>query len=257
MDRNTLRGREILSGIGTHIAWAMLATKKGARRIRDSDSYRACLSRRKVLREELERLQRNCTQLLQDAPRRQDLTVRALMEVRALDEQRDEVRSQLRGLEHEIERLRHDPAARVAAADDRDDSELADRFDAIEREVDGQSAPEGVHQPSAALRTPPWLTIPEAAEVVDYSYPQVARWVNGKSLPFPLGDPRNPWQADRVPVDNTLGPRRRRLAVSGINPRYLASPAQRRRLAQILAHRPPGWSEAHCNAPLQILKANV
>jgi hypothetical protein len=35
MDRNTLRGREILSGIAADLAWRMLTTEDGARRIRD------------------------------------------------------------------------------------------------------------------------------------------------------------------------------------------------------------------------------
>jgi hypothetical protein len=230
----------------------MLTTDQGARRARDGARYRRCLSRRKVLTEELARLKREGSQLLDDTSRRGDLAMRTLMQVRSLDEERDEVRDCPSELEREIERLRNDPATQVAVPDHLDHEQRSDQFQEIEREIDGQAPPTTEPVPPTPVRDPAWLTIPETADVLEVSYPWVARWANAKSLPFPDGDPRNPWQADAVPIDATLGPRRRRLAVSGINPRYLAPPAQRRRLAEILARFPAGWSEEHCRAPLRI-----
>jgi hypothetical protein len=92
--------------------------------------------------------------------------------------------------------------------------------------------------------------VPETAELFGISYPQVARWANGQHLPFKADDPRNPWHPDRVPIDTTRGPRRRRIAVDRINPAYIKTDAQRSRLAHILARLPDGWSEADCTAQL-------
>jgi hypothetical protein len=43
-----------------------------------------------------------------------------------------------------------------------------------------------------------WITIKEFHELARKSVAQVSRWVAGKHLPHPDGDPRNPWPSDEV-----------------------------------------------------------
>jgi hypothetical protein len=97
-----------------------------------------------------------------------------------------------------------------------------------------------------------WITIPELAEVLDISYPTAARWVRGEHLPHAAGDPRNPWQADKVPVDSSLGERRRRIWTGGISSAVIRTEAQRTRLSQLLGQAPKGWSPKHTAAPLRL-----
>ena len=123
-----------------------------------------------------------------------------------LDEQRDQIRTRLRGLDEEVERLRHDPTTQIPAPDDTPDELLIDKFGQIEREINGQVVATARQSPRPKpIREPAWITIPEAADILDISYPQMARWANGKHLPFVAGDPHNPWQPDQMPIDTSLG----------------------------------------------------
>jgi hypothetical protein len=254
LDRNTLHGREILSGIATELAWQMLTTERGARRVRDSERYRDRLKRREVLEQELQRLSHEISYLLKDRPRRNGLAAQTLLELRALDEQRDQIRTRLHALDLELEKLRHDNRTQIAVPDDIPDEDLIDQFNQIDRELNGQPG----NGASTPLPKPirDWITIPEAAGLLGVSYQQSARYANGRHLPHPPGDPRNPWPPDAVPVDTSLGPRRRRIAVEGINPTYLCTEPQQRRLAELLARWPKGWSESDCNAPLTLQQAH-
>ena len=249
-DKNTLRGREILSRIASELAWRMLTTDEGARKVRDADGYRDSLRQRQILDAELKRLDREIKIVLDEHPRRPDHATKMLFELHALEERRNQVRIRLIKAEQRIERLRDDPTTHIPVPDDIPDDELTDGFDQIEREIEGRTA--GGIEPRFPdpVRRPAWITIREAAEILDISYPQAARWVNGQHLPFPAGDPRNPWQPGQPPVDITRGPRRRRIAVEHINPAYVRAEAQRRRLAEILALWPTGWKQADCTAPL-------
>jgi hypothetical protein len=252
LDKNTLRGRERLSGIATELAWQMLTTERGARRVPDSERYRDRLQRRGVLDQELQRLSQQIAALLNNQPGRKDLAVQTLFELRVCDEQRDQIRARLRMLDFELDQLRHDESTRITVPDDIPDEDLSDQFDQIDREVQGGPVIRPTTPAPKPVREPAWITIREAAEIVGISYPQMARWANGQHLPFPAGDTRNPWQPDAVPVDSSLGPRRRRIAVDGINPNYLFTEPQQRRLAELLARWPKGWTESACRTPLAL-----
>jgi hypothetical protein len=252
LDKNTLRGRELLSAIATTLAWDTLTTEAGARRVRDGTRYRTYLGRHSVLQSELDRLQREISQLLSEPPQRSEQAARILFELRGLDEERDQVKTRLHAVEQQLERLRHDAATRIATPDDIPDDELTDQFGQIDRELHarpGQAATESLPAP---VRAQPWVTISEAAEILEISYPQMARWANGQHLPYAAGDPRNPWQPDRAPVDRSLGPRRRRIAVAHINPAFLRTATQQHRLAHILATWPAGWTNRQCMATLTL-----
>jgi hypothetical protein len=142
----------------------------------------------------------------------------------------------------------------IPVPDDIPDEQLRDLFDQIESQIENQIIAREPTLPEP-VRKPPWLTVREAAELLGISYPQMARWVNVQHLPFPAGDARNPWQPNAVPVDTSLGPRRRRIAVEGINPRYIRTEGQQRRLAELLATWPKRWKETHCRAPLKLTTA--
>jgi hypothetical protein len=250
-DRNTLRGRELLSATGIQILWEMLSTNAGARRVRDAGRYRRCLERRQILTCELTRLDCDAAQLLYADRRPTGGAAQTLLALRAIDESRHQLQERLQRLEREAERLRNDPSTTVAVPDDVPDDELKDQFERIEREVGRESEMETLKPAPPPIRDPPWLRVREFAEIAGMSYPQVARWVNGDSLPHPAEDPRNPWHPDNVPVDTSLGPRRKRLLVEGINSSYMASARQQEKLADILATRPAGWPEASLTTPLR------
>jgi integrase len=251
-DKNTLRGRELLSGIATELAWRMLTTELGARKVRDAAAYREVLRRTAILGAELQQVQRSISTLLKDPPSRKDEQLRTLLEVQALNEQREQLRERLNELEQRSERLRHDPATRTPASDELSDEELVDRLEEVDREFASSSTPRAsrARELPVPVREPPWFTIPEAASVMDISYPQIARWAKGKHLPYPAGDPRNPWSPERIPIDVSRGERRRRISVQHVNPAYLQGDARRRRLAEILARFPARWSDRDSKAPL-------
>ena len=250
LDRNTLRGRERLSKIGTQIAWEMLATDAGARTPRDNDAYRAALDKRRVLNDELQRNRQQIRSARENARRGGASTNKLLIDLGELSDDREELEDRRAEVDRELERLRTDPATRIAISDEVPDSDLVDRFDDLDREM-RDAAPnnqEGAAHPSP-VREPRWVTIRELSFIAGISYQQAARWANGKHLPFRPGDPRRPFEPSALPVDRSLGPRKCRIAVDGLNPGFLQSDGVRTRLAEVLASWPPHWSKDQCQAP--------
>jgi hypothetical protein len=94
LDKNTLQGREVLSQIATELAWRMLTTEDGARKVRDADGYRDALAQRRILRAEQAHLDHEIQDLLDDQPRQRD-HAKTVLELHALYEQRDQVRTRL------------------------------------------------------------------------------------------------------------------------------------------------------------------
>ncbi len=149
-------------------------------------------------------------------------------------------------VEPELRELRENPDREVLVADDVDDVDEVD-FKAIEREVLGGIAP---HRRAALrpLRDPPWVTVAELAYVLDIA--TARRWADGK---LPANPRKRPWpSAEGAPIDHTLGPKRRRIAVTGINPLLLDSELKRERLAETQARNPEGWTEEQAASPLRI-----
>ena len=100
------------------------------------------------------------------------------------------------------------------------------------------------------MRVRDWITVSELAELSDSSPAAVRRWVTGEGLPRRAGHPHNPWELDCIPVDESQGPRRRRIAIVGIKPSYLDAIGARAELDRVLARWPKGWSIETCEAPL-------
>ena len=248
-DRDTLPGREILSRIATSLAWPALTTDRGARRIRDANAYRTALKQRRALQQELERVQTEIEATMRRASDKRR-AAEVLLQIRALDEQREPIRSRLAEVEKHIERLRHDPATMIPVPDDLPDEDLDDEFDQIERELTANRSTVAPKAAPAPVRA--FLTIPELAEVLEVSLPTAARWANGQHTRYPPGDPRNPLIR---PIDTSLGPRRRRIPIDSINPSYLATQAQHDRLARIRSEPPAGWRDEHWKAPLSASSA--
>lgn len=251
LDRNSLRGRERLSKMGAQIAWEMLATVKGARTHRDHDAYRKALRLRCVLEREVEVNREQKRAARATAGRPGGSLTRLVIDLGALDEAREDLDARRAELERHIERLRNDPNTRIPVPDELPDGELVDCFDVLDREVRHVRTGERERASRPApIRDPPWTTIREFAYIGGISYPQAARWANGEHLPHRLGDPRRPFEPSNLPVDRSLGPRKRRIAVDGIKPGFFRTDDMRTRLAEVLATWPPQWSESQCHAPL-------
>lgn len=252
--------REHLSRIGIRVAWELLAGDAGARRVPDAEGYRQALQSQLALSAEVDQLGRDVDRAFQaPAAAGGDRVEQLLARVEQLMHAHAEVRrerqayEQLVVVERELEAIRHNPERLVLLPDDADgllDVDLA----AVEAEVRrGAGRPVDERRPLAVRD---WISVGELRELVIVGAATVPRWLGqgGRppQLPFPDGDPRNPWPADRVPVDASLGQRRRRIIVAGISETFLlAAPGRMERLEAILATPgPAGWPREHCDAPL-------
>jgi integrase len=249
-DLNTLQGRERLSRLGAQIAWEMLTTDRGARKMKNAIVHHEAARKRGILKAELDRKNREIAAAVHQARAARKVPAGLLLDLLVNDE-RTALQTRLAATETQIHNLLYDPKTLIPAPDDLSDEQLRQELEAFEKTVGRNQA-----QPKrTALRRPDpirdWITIPELAEVLDISYPTAARWVRGEHLPHAAGDPRNPWQPESVPVDASLGERRRRIWTGGISPGVIRTEAQRARLAQLLAQPPKGWSAKHASAPLR------
>lgn len=92
-----------------------------------------------------------------------------------------------------------------------------------------------------------FFTVSEFAEFAGSSA-TARRWAGGK-LPYGDGDPRNPWHPGDDAVDDSLGPRKRRIDVDKISPRVFDTSAKRARRDEILATVPKGFTRQECARP--------
>jgi hypothetical protein len=251
LDRNHLRGRERLSKVGTRIVWQMLATSRGARTERDHDAYQAALRQLRAIEGELTLNREQRRRVRNEAVTSRGSATTLLAAIGGIDEARDDLERRRSEVNERIQGLRHDSASRVPVDDEVPDDEIVDRYSEIEQEIlgDARCGP-GEEVPPLAVRDPPWITVTELSYVSGISYPQAARWARGESLPHKPGDPRRPFEPDSLPVDESLGPRRKRIAVVGLNPTFLEFGQTSRRLAEVLAVWPKGWSPQQCAFPL-------
>ena len=253
-DLNTVRGRERLSRHGAQIIWEMLTTDRGARKMRNTAAYHEAVRRREILKAELDRRSAEIAAAVREARAARRVPAELLLDLLANDE-RNELQDRLAAVEHEIHDLLHDPETLIPVPDDISDEQLRHELEAVEKAIRHS---ETENRQTAQRHPDPirdWVTIRELAQILDISYPTAARWVRGEHLPHPAGDPRNPWSPDEVPVDASLGARRRRIWIGGINPALIRSEGQRARLAQLLAWPPKGWPDKHLSAPLELSDA--
>jgi hypothetical protein len=253
------RDRERLSAVATDITWRLLTTSLGARRVRDAESFERVFRASRALQSELASLsaQVDLADVAPADPARPSVEhlveeVNRLMRSRDLHRQERRVREQLDRLAVELEQIRHSKARLVAVPDDEPEAVEVD-LDAIERAIAAEQ-----HASPALVATRGggpariWISANEMRDLSGSSSPTIRRWLNG-AVPFADGDPRNPWPAERVPVDDSLGEKRRRILVAGISKRWLAQvPGRNERLLDLLRTPVPGgWSSQLAAAPLQ------
>lgn len=252
--------RERLTIVATELTWRMLTTDLGARRGPDGNAYRAALQARLALHADVDELAAriDASFASAEAPRRREVTIADLMasiegltRVHALVRIERTTRDELAAVERELELLRADPAKQVPLADRADAA--PDDLEAIEA---GVLAGGSLRRRRAAKRRRQWWGVQEFAGAIDVSPATLPRWLGQAGrppqLPFGNGDPRNPWRADRVPIDDSLGARRRRILVDGLSEAWLAAdPARTAALEALLTTPgPEGWSEEQCATPL-------
>lgn len=253
--------RERLSAIGTRLTWELLTGEAGARRVRDGASYGRALQAQAALSAEVNQLGREVDHAFQSPmPAGEDRVaqllgrVEQLMHAHALVRRERQAYEQLVAIERELEAIRHDPARLVLVPDDAKDHLINDDLEAIEAEIRaGAGRPVDERRPVAVRE---WISVQEMRELAAVSAATIPRWLGQGArppqLPFAPDDPRNPWPPDRVPVDDSLGQRHRRIITAGISETFLMAAAGRiERLEAILATPgPEGWRRAHVEAPL-------
>lgn len=245
---------------GTRVTWLLLTTSLGARKGPDGEAFARTLRARAALAAELERLGADVDAAFAYAPtggRDPNGEVLArldgLLRAHALVRRERQAFDELAAIDGELQRLRHDPARQIDLPDV-EGAEPAD-LDAITRaelEADPPAGTEG----DAPVDRRRWISAQEFAHVAAVSPATPPRWLGqggrAPQLPFAEGDPRNPWSADRVPVDDHLGQNRRRILVDGLAASWLAADPQRQaRLNALLSTPgPDSWAPEQCAAPL-------
>lgn len=237
-DIDTVQGRIRWSKIAIAINWEMLTTDRGARRVPDVPRYREALELEKALGAELKREERELDQLCDSCFNAvsSGLVVEMMVafdRIRRIQQSLADTKETLRALERDRDSWRILP-------DDAPDEKGID-LKAVRR---GESGAARTIAPDPAR----WfLTVTEWAEFAG-SLATARRWAGGK-LPYRDGDPRNPWQPGQGTVDESLGPRKRRIDVDKINPRYFDTSAKRARRDEILATTPRGFTRQECARP--------
>lgn len=272
------RDRERLSAVGIDIAWRMLTTELGARKEHDLDALVAAAAEQQALTVELAALRAEQDALLAhmdvEQPAQHGFEAlweqnRALIGAGRLSVRERSVSDRLVALAVEIRDLELDPDRRAVVPDDRPGWHALSLGEVRRLVRSRLGAP--VEEDSWISGAPPerrreYLSVKEFSFVAGkdpspssadgQTSPTVRRWLGGKQaprLPFEHPDPRNPWPADRVPVDDRLGERFRRILVDGINPSWLdGDPGRRQRLAEVLAtDGPDTWSDLRLATPLR------
>jgi hypothetical protein len=247
-DLNTPAGRERLSRIGALIAWEMLRADRGARKCGDTAGLERAVRKCNILRAELDRMNGKIGAAVAEARLAKSVPADLLLDLLANDE-RDTISARLTEAEANVQFLLHDTRARIPMPDDMSDEALREEveaFDKARRRLPAADRPAKTRLPDA-IRD--WILIREHAHVFGVVYATSARWAGNEHIRYPVGHPRHPWKNTVAPVDTSLGERRRRIWVGGINPALIHGPAQER-LAQILAAFPTGWPEDRAKAPL-------
>jgi hypothetical protein len=245
-DINTAAGREYWSGVATEINWQMLTTDRGAQRIPDISAYETALRRKHVVEYEIDEAAHEAERRSSAAKEKGEVTPELLLDVIALNDRRLQLQTELGKADAHIDRLRND--RQTWLIHDTAEEPAPVSFDEVELRVFGQVRPPS--EPSRVLRE--WVSVREFALIAEVSPVTAARWAKGRHLPYHAGDPRRPWEPDAIPIDQSLGVRRRRIILSGIKPGFFQREGMQRRIAQIRSEWPQGWSERQCKAPLEM-----
>jgi hypothetical protein len=237
--QNTRPGRVRLSKIGTRIMWRLLTSDDGARRVPDEVAFRRELRRRKGLAGEAARIRHEFDALVASTRgqrRSGDELVELILGIQRLVVREREVSEERRLVELELQALRHDPERRVTVPDFLcHDVPIVD-LKVIEDDENRGSVRSIAGRP--ILRG--WVSVPEFGTLAGTSAATSRNWVAGKGIK--PGDPSAPWEPDRVPVDATVG-RRKKIIVAGLKDSFLDQGNRRQMLAEMLTYWPEGWSE--------------
>ena len=223
--------RERLSGYGTEITWALLTTDAGARKVPDVEAFRSALRQRLSVEANLDRLDR-VTRDTVDKTQSGDLALeKGFLAFQRLRDEENRAREDLAVVKEQVERLR-DPRNFVALDDDLEMPSID--LDEIETEVLGGRT-EYEQRRFEPVRD--WITPKELGEILDRGEVTIRRWLKGS---FPRGI--QPWDPERPPVDESFGPKRRKIMVAGLNQALFPSELAKEKLAETLARWPEGWS---------------
>ena len=236
-DINTVQGRIRWSQIAIAINWEMLTTVRGARRVPDVQRYKDALDLQAALEVELKRAERELEQLFQ--ARFTAVSDELIVELMVAVHRAREVERALSDVAMRLVKLEHDRDTWLILPDDAPDQHVD--LGAVRRGGSGEA------RRLAPDRERWFLTVAEFAEFAG-SLATARRWAGGK-LPFGDGDPRNPWQPGDGAVDESLGPRKRRIDIDKVSPRYFDTATKRARRDELLAMRPRGFTRQDCAPP--------
>jgi len=281
-DRGTEAAYETLSGRAIELIWELLTTDRGTRKRPDLEAIREHQEALRAIEAQLQRCQEQTA--LIHAGERMPLPAKRVSQQPPSGASQDELlRMVHRQNEDSAEsqdqlHLRLDRAEtvlrelhRLSTADqilrEKRDSlvlELAELvYDESRWELIPDSEPAGAERLQLSLRAllagedelPPrpaleepaavrdWLTFPEFSWAVEHgSRSTTPRWAEGRSLPREAH--RRPWDADAIPIDDSLGRGYRRIWVPGVRETFWPTEGARQRVAALLRRWPEkqGWS---------------
>jgi hypothetical protein len=243
-DVKSENGREILARFGILAASRRIWTDLGARREPDRDAIRRKLAQIQTVQLALERTLKQVSQIGVRARTPESVdTADVLALISATNEER-QLREELYRAREELRALCDDRAKWRLVPDDEPFEPKPVDLSVIEAELNGGTR----HLAPRLASCRDWLTVPEVGTLFYVGDATARRWVNG-TLPHRPGHPANPWEADAIPVDSSLGRRRRRLWLRGIKPSAL-TPEQLEFANELTSRWPRGWSRADREAPL-------
>jgi len=241
-------GREHYSRVAIAGIWRLLTSDDGARKVLDAEALRRALRERTALETEMTRLRAQIDRAheeLRAAPlsavkRTKDfgLAVDLLGRQAQLSWTQDaerRVADRLSDLNAQIERLKHNPAYRIALSDDAPAEAMNVTAEMIELEETGIRSNRG--RPVRRLRD--WLTPKEFADWYGVGEATVRRWLRGAGVRS--GDVSAPWEPDDVPVID-ISARRRVILVDKIKPTCVTDVARLDALEERLGTWPGGMA---------------
>jgi hypothetical protein len=256
-DRNAEATRALLAGRAAYGIWELLTTDAGARRRPDAVAYRDTKRLVEALGKEKQALRDRLAQAGGAARAPTVDAGRLLLEMADTSQQLGRVNDLLDQARQRLRDLKHDRSTWRVLPDDAPNPGPVD----LGLLDDDRAGDQDLAPPPRRVRD--FLTVRELAELAGRgAHSTITRWLRGEHLPT---DPQlRPWESDSVPVDESMGPRYRRIAVDRIKPSFWATEAMRRKRDEKLADWPEaqGWRirgvpNQRCLAPLVLADRGV
>lgn len=223
--------KELYSYYGTQITWAMLGTERGARHVPDGVAYKALLVQERAMREQMEALETELSQMCDEAERHgQELSPSSVLgrlaRIASMSRESVDIGKSVVALET--------GRATLALSDHLPDDEVP-RVDLARRKAEANGNVAGTLTRYRRIRN--WLTPDEFAELLGRSASSVRGWVT-------TGNPgrSKAWSPSKPPIV-AFNQRRRAILVEGLNDDLFDTFEKREGLARLLAQDPPpGWA---------------